>query len=384
MKLLLISPNYPFPQDKGNRIRVNNILQSLIDLGYEVDLISIDERKLDNSFSSREFKPLANFKVNKISATLRMIFAFVKNQSLTTAFYNCPNFRNKILKEIKKNSYNKIFIISSCLYDTIPMTLDNIYWDLIDTDSFKWKTLTQTSNVFKKIIYRREAKLIKNIEKQILSRAKRVFVVSNLEKEKLVNFKIDDFNKIHSLNIFRDIKKRNFNKIENQIIFTGDMSYLPNIIAVKSFIEEILPLVKLEIPQIKLIVAGRTPSLSLINKYYEVTFTGEVKDLYKLVEESSVYILPLKDNIGFPTKILEAFLLETPLVAYSKIKEIFEVQENLPLLFSNNNQEFADNIIKLLKDKSLASDLAQNALKYSNQYFTKERLMKNLKNSITS
>ncbi|QNP30033.1 glycosyltransferase family protein [Cylindrospermopsis curvispora] len=48
--------------------------------------------------------------------------------------------------------------------------------------------------------------------------------------------------------------------IEPTLIFSGNMSYAPNIHAVKWFVELCLPIIQQTVPDVKLLIAGATPT----------------------------------------------------------------------------------------------------------------------------
>jgi hypothetical protein len=109
------------------------------------------------------------------------------------------------------------------------------------------------------------------------------------------------------------VEKDQFN-----LVFTGSMDWLPNEDAIRWFTEEILPLVKREIPQVSLTVVGRNPFPSLVElskKDESIIVTGRVPDVRPFMEKASVYIVPIRIGGGTRLKIYEAMAMELPMVS---------------------------------------------------------------------
>jgi glycosyltransferase involved in cell wall biosynthesis len=156
-----------------------------------------------------------------------------------------------------------------------------------------------------------------------------------------------------------DVQKDQFN-----IVFTGSMDWLPNEDAIQWFTEEILPLIRRQIPQVSLTVVGRNPFPSLVElskKDRSIVVTSRVPDVRPFMEKASVYIVPIRIGGGTRLKIYEAMAMGLPMVSTTVGAEGLPVVDSEEILLRDTPQEFAEAVLKLLQDRNLAKKIGERA-----------------------
>ncbi len=156
-----------------------------------------------------------------------------------------------------------------------------------------------------------------------------------------------------------DVEKNQFN-----IVFTGSMDWLPNEDAIQWFTEEILPLVRRQIPQASLTIVGRNPFPSLIElskKDSSIVVTGRVPDVRPFMEKASIYVVPIRIGGGTRLKIYEAMAMELPMVSTTIGAEGLPIADGEEILLRDTPQEFAEAVVKLLQDKNIAKKIGERA-----------------------
>jgi glycosyltransferase involved in cell wall biosynthesis len=152
---------------------------------------------------------------------------------------------------------------------------------------------------------------------------------------------------------------------KKRLIFLGLMSYFPNIEAVLFFTNEIFPLIKRKIPEIDFFIIG--PGLDDEKgkqlKSEGIKIIGPVKDVRKFLSPSSIMVVPLKKGGGTRLKILESFALECPVVSTSIGCEGLAVQHNKHLLIADTPTEFAQAVVRLVKNEKLRHQITREAKK---------------------
>jgi polysaccharide biosynthesis protein PslH len=136
------------------------------------------------------------------------------------------------------------------------------------------------------------------------------------------------------------------------VIFTGAMSFPPNITAVLYYYQQILPLIRRELPQVRLIVAGRDPApeIAALAADPYVTITGYVDDMRPWLAQSCVMICPMTSGSGIKNKVLEAMAMARPVVATTLGIEALEVANQRELAIADQPAEFAATVLRLLRD----------------------------------
>ncbi len=136
------------------------------------------------------------------------------------------------------------------------------------------------------------------------------------------------------------------------VVFTGAMSFPPNVTAVMNYYNNILPLVRQEMPNVRLIIAGRDPApevAALANDPF-VTVTGFVEDIRPWLAQSCVMICPMTSGSGIKNKVLEAMAMARPVIATTLGMEALEVTNWRELVVADQPAEFAAAVVKLLRD----------------------------------
>ncbi len=170
----------------------------------------------------------------------------------------------------------------------------------------------------------------------------------------------------------------------NLLIFTGDMSFSPNVDAVVYFVKAILPQIQSQHPNVRLMVAGRRPSQEIMNfsALPNVEVTGYLPDLCEEIAKAAVYILPMRLGSGFRTKLLEVFPLGKPIVTTSIGAEGLELIHNVNCLIADDAPSFAQACCRFLQDARDARRLGANVKRLASEVYTQENITKLVKHAI--
>jgi glycosyltransferase involved in cell wall biosynthesis len=143
------------------------------------------------------------------------------------------------------------------------------------------------------------------------------------------------------------------------LVFTGAFSYFPNVDGMEYFLEKIFPIVRQNIPNIKVYVVGSNPPKNLQNLSSEnVIVTGYVEDVRPYVDRAAVYVVPLRMGGGTRLKVLEALAMKKPVVSTTIGCEGIEVSDGESLLIADEPEDFAAAVIRLLRDRTYGEQLA--------------------------
>jgi len=103
-----------------------------------------------------------------------------------------------------------------------------------------------------------------------------------------------------------------------RLMLHGTMDYEPNVRAAEFFVEEVLPLVRVDHPDAHVVVVGRSPSKRVrALEGPQVTVTGEVDEIGPWLASAAVYVCPMVTGTGLKNKLLEAMACERACVATS-------------------------------------------------------------------
>ena len=156
------------------------------------------------------------------------------------------------------------------------------------------------------------------------------------------------------------------------IIHIGTMYWRPNIDALTWFLEDIYPLIKAQVPDVRCTLIGSRPPESLIQHSRTdrtLTVTGYVEDPMPFMEDSSMMIVPLLAGGGMRVKILNALSQGIPMVSTSIGCEGIRVEPGKDILIADTPENFAMQCVRLLTDYDLNARLSAAGRQTAEQYY---------------
>ena len=147
------------------------------------------------------------------------------------------------------------------------------------------------------------------------------------------------------------------------LLFTGTMGYIPNRDGILWFVSEIWPHILTQVPDARLLVVGRRPDARvrrLAQNDARIEVTGEVPEMKPYFEQATAVIVPLRSGGGTRLKILDAFASTRPVVSTRIGAQGIDVEDGEHLLLGNEPGEFAQQVVRLLRDADLRSRLSAN------------------------
>ena len=137
------------------------------------------------------------------------------------------------------------------------------------------------------------------------------------------------------------------------MIFTGDLSYAPNVDAAIFFAREILPGIRKRIPTATVHFVGRNPlsEVLALSGMPGVRVEGFVPDLMDVIREASLYILPMRLGSGIRSKLFEVFPLGKPIVTTTIGAEGLELHDGVNCRMADTAGAFSEACVRLLGDR---------------------------------
>jgi len=145
------------------------------------------------------------------------------------------------------------------------------------------------------------------------------------------------------------------------LVFVGTMHYQPNVDAVTFFCRNVLPLIRRDLPEIRLTIVGSRPVAEVLElaSLPGVNVTGSVPDVRPYYWHSKLSIVPLRIGGGTRLKILESLAAGCAVLSTSIGAEGLNLQHGTHLLLADTPELFADSVVRLLIDPSLRRKLAR-------------------------
>jgi sugar transferase (PEP-CTERM/EpsH1 system associated) len=151
------------------------------------------------------------------------------------------------------------------------------------------------------------------------------------------------------------------------IVFVGSMDWMPNQDAVRYFVNDILPLVRREEPDVRLTIVGRSAPADIVDLSRTVPgveVTGFVEDVRPYIARAAVVVVPLRVGSGTRIKIYEAMAMGKPVISTTIGVEGLPVRGGSELLIADSADAFARDVTAVLRRPDLQRDLGSRARAY--------------------
>lgn len=143
------------------------------------------------------------------------------------------------------------------------------------------------------------------------------------------------------------------------MVMTGLMRYRPNIDAAAFFIAEVFPQILAARPNARIYIVGGDPPEEVTRLASEhVIVTGGVPDVRPYVRRASVVVVPLRMGGGTRLKVLEGLSMKKAMVSTSIGCEGIDVEDGTHLLIRNDADSFAKAVLQLLDAPAAGASLA--------------------------
>jgi glycosyltransferase involved in cell wall biosynthesis len=164
--------------------------------------------------------------------------------------------------------------------------------------------------------------------------------------------------------------------VKSTLVYNGALTYSANYDAVAYFLERIYSTVRHLVPEATLTITGSTSGVDLSSLPLDesVRLSGYVEDVRPLVSQSWACVTPIRKGGGTRLKILEAMALGTPVISTSKGAEGLDVTPEQHILIADNPEQFAAQVVRLLRDPDLRRRLSRHARNLVEKYYDWTRI----------
>lgn len=149
----------------------------------------------------------------------------------------------------------------------------------------------------------------------------------------------------------------------NALVYVGKMDFRPNVDAMLWFADAIWPLVRREAPEARLYVVGMRPHprLQRLVGRPGIVVTGGVPDVRACIAPAAVVVVPLRMGGGTRLKVLEAMAMSKAVVSTTVGAEGLGVTPGRELLIADAPADFCRAVVALLRDPARRAALGRAA-----------------------
>ena len=373
MKIFVLLPRIPYPLEKGDKLRAFNQIKQLAKHNEIVLCALNDNSQVSEQDAFRALQPYCqsiNFiKISKPQIVLGLVRAFFKGLPMQCGYFYNRKAAKKINALIEKHKPDMLFgqllrVAEYIRKKNIPKTID--YQDVF---SYGMKRRADIASPITRPIFSMEYKRLKRYEAAIFDDFDVKTIISEPDRELIPHPKKNEI-----LIIPNGVDHEFFAPQEREkkydIVFTGNMSYAPNVNAVEYLANEILPIVWKQIPNAKMYVAGATPDPKVKKAACDnIVISGWLDDIRDAYAQSRIFIAPMRIGTGLQNKLLEAMSMGLPAITTPLANGSLGAGNGKEILVGSNAEELAQHIITLLTDNDRAKQIAQAGFDFTNRVY---------------
>lgn len=356
-KVLFITQHLPFPPCSGARRREYELLKYLTN-SNNVTLLAIskvyEEDKQMINLMNLNFDGVYLFHANPEKL---LKDANDEKVSLQMCRNSSSQAKLEISKIIQNHKIEVIHIEGFYMYSILPKNLNvpvvlceqNIEYDIWAQQVLLHPEIENE--------YIKQAEIVKKEEELVWKCVNKIVTVTVSDASIINKFGINDVSVVtngydHTPFLTNnDITDFNIDKMSHNLLYVGNYDYRPNEDAAFYFVDEILPLIKNKIKNIKIYFVGNIGTSNIEKlRSDDVYVTGRVDNLDEYYKKSSIFICPLRYGGGIKTKILEALYASKSIVTSSIGLQGIDIPIESPFVIADNPTDFANEVVRLLSN----------------------------------
>lgn len=360
MKILAVLPRFPYPLEKGDKLRAYHQLRQLAK-SNQIYLFCTSHVKL----SPEEIEAVSVFcaevkivKASKFKSLLNAGFYFATGRSLQLGYWDSMSTRAAFRSFEKKVKPDVLYCQMVRTMPWVEKSKTAKVIDYQDALSINVSRRAKMSSGLWKRILNHEAQCLEKAEQKALAVFDRHTIISRRDRRavrKDSNIHIDVVTNGIDSDYFApsDVEKT------ADIVFCGNMQYEPNVNAAKFLVERVMPKVWRRLPDTTVVLAGAEPTKAVrALAGPKVTVTGWVPDIRPCYQSARIFVAPMLSGSGLQNKLLEAMSLGIPCVTTIVANGTLGATSKQEILVGKCTDAMVSHIVRLLGDSSLREHLS--------------------------
>lgn len=348
---------FPYPLEKGDKLRAYYQLRDL-SKRFEIHLICTTDRAISAAEKQKVLDFCASvhvFRLKKLLVLFSLFQALFGRKPFQVKYFYQPWIQrqvNMLLQQWKPaHIYCQLVRASEYVkhYHDCDKTLD--YMDAL---SKGMERRVAHASGPKKWLFAIESKRLAMYERQIFDYFEHQTIISVQDRNYILHPQKDNIVLIPNGVDDKFFETKETTK-DYKLVFTGNMSYPPNVEAAHYIRDEILPLFAGK--PVNCLISGASPHASLQST---ATFhvSGWVEDIRDSYRSAEIFVAPMMIGTGLQNKLLEAMAMGLPCITTTLANNALTAIPEKQILIADNASDFAKQIRRLLDSKDFCDRIA--------------------------
>lgn len=375
MKILVVLPRFPYPLEKGDKLRAYYQIKELSKRN-DIYLFCVSHVRVLPEYVEqlRPFcKDICIVKSPKLVNYKNVLRNFLHTKSLQIGYWDSVKarkaykaFESKVQPDVLYNQMVRTMVyVARSKYPKV--------MDFQDALSMNTERRLDHAHFLWHYILHFEFKMLRSTEYNSFKIFDALTIISDADSDAIPHTRNGDIYITPNGVDFDFFKPIECPKLYD-VVFCGNMHYEPNVRAARYLASVVMPLVWKQMPEARLLLAGADPKKQVRELANDrVVVSGFVDDIRQSYASAKILAAPMLTGSGLQNKLLEAMSMRIPCVTTSIANDSLHAQAGKEVLIGDTAESFADHIVSLLKDDQLRSSLAQNGHDFVLQNFSWEK-----------
>lgn len=372
MKILVVLSRFPFPLEKGDKLRAFHQIRCLSEK-HDIYLAAMHDGPVSDS-DIQQLTPYCRriflLEQSAVRRCFNLARAFLRGLPLQCGyFYNEQNNRKikQIIADIQPDHiYCQLFRMAEYVrYSPVPKTLD--YQDVFSKGMLR---RYEKASWLTRPFYKMEHKRISRYEAEIFDCFDGKTIITAVDRDLIPHKDKAQIAVVPNGVDFDTFSYHNEEK-KYDLIFTGNMNYAPNVDAAAYLATEIFPQLKKEFPMLRLVLCGATPAARVKALQSEdIIVTGWVDSTAEWYAQSRIFVAPMRMGTGLQNKLLEAMSMQLPCVTSPLAgKPLVTAESEQAIITCSTTSGYVEAIARLLRDTEYHQLLASNGNTFVHNHY---------------
>lgn len=375
-KLLMLTPELPYPLQSGGKVKTWNMIQ-FFSKKWDITLVCpLKENDADYVQEFEQQAPVEQLITDSVRvprSTKNLLKSYVLGKPLNLVRTYSQTLKQKVAKIVY--DYDLVLVDHYEVFQFLPQALlqqsvknPAVIYHAHNAYHQIWQRYSETTaNPVKKMVTALESRRVRQAEKTICEQADLVFAAPN-DINTLSTFCASGVRFKETLHLGDDA---NLDKpaldvklTEPRLCYAGFLGWEPNVQGLLWFLEKVWPKLKATVPDLKLDIAGKNPDprlMSVVSQTLGVKLLGFVDDLEDLYRGGRVAICPLQFGSGIKVKVANSMARGMPTVTTTVGAEGLDVHHGTHLMISDDEHSMAQSILTLLANDRLWSQISNSS-----------------------
>ncbi|WP_338355665.1 glycosyltransferase family 4 protein [uncultured Marinobacter sp.] len=376
LKVCVLTPRFPYPVIGGDRLRIYEICRELSKT-CELTLLSLCESK-DELYqeipNDGVFQRVERVLLSKSQSFWNVFKSLHTKKPLQVAYYESGKFRELVNAQLSDHDVFVAHLIRVGQYlieKDVPRVLE-----MTDAISLNYSRFLADKSLsyfdLRSWVYKLEAKRVKDYEMACIKDFDAVSLVSDVDQQFLCQ-DCDCENVIVCSNGVQLEKFPSYGALSDskRIAFVGNMYSVQNLDAVFYFARRVLPILR-EVDDFVFKVIGRIHDRDAVRlrELPGVIVRPNVKSVSEELTDVFAAVAPIRLGAGVQNKVLEYMAAAIPTVVSELAAEGLGAVDGKHFLIARDEGEFAELLLSVSRDDSLAERLASAGRDYVEESHT--------------